>query len=107
MTSTPTAIRPYSAVVSERSSSTLTTNTVEENDSANPTSASAPNDSPATKPNPITASRPRKPSAIATLIARCTTVVSQISRRSSVRTSSFSPIAKSSRTTPKFAIGSR
>ena len=30
MTSTPTAMRPYSAVVSERSSSTLTTNTVEE-----------------------------------------------------------------------------
>ena len=73
MTSTPTAIRPYSAVVSERSSSTLTTNTVDENDSANPTSASAPNDSPAMKPNPITASRPRKPSAIATLIPRCTT----------------------------------
>ncbi len=105
--STPTAIRPYRLRESERSSSTLTTKTVEEKDSAKPISASAPTDSWATSEAPKTASRPRNPTPIATPKTRWTVVVSQTSRRSRKRGSSLRPIVKSSSTTPRSAIVDR
>jgi hypothetical protein len=84
----------------------LTTKTVEEKDSAKPTSARAPHDSSPTSDGPTTASRPRNPRPTAVERTMCTLVVSQISRRSRVRASNLRPMAKSRRTTPSSAMRS-
>ncbi len=103
MTSTPTATWPYRARVSLRSASALTTNTVLENDKAKASRAMVDHASPASSPTPRTVSTPSSPTPMITMKLVCRIAVPHTSRRSSWRTSSLSPTAKSNSVTPRSA----
>ena len=94
------ATRPYSACDSPRSSRTLITNTVLENDSAKASRAIVRVLWPASIATPATAASHMTRLPRTTLINMCSEVVNQTSRRSRMRTSSLSPMAKSNSVTP-------
>src|SRR5699024_10037817 len=81
-------------------SRTLTTRTVDENDSAKPNRASVPRP-PVTLTMPIAAARPIVPAPRATTVIMCSAAVPWASGWSRERRSNFSPMVNSSSTTPR------